>query len=144
MSRGRPSAAQSAAARKNGARSKGRPKNGLVLPVEKAAAAPTSIDPVALLRRERAHNFQFLIDLRNGLLPGYTLADRLRAVESMLDRDIETARVRGELPPMPEHNAPKLFEIGESGEFAPPDGWTDTPLVEAEPNGNGHAEVPTE
>jgi len=119
--RGRTSPAKSAASRRNGARG-GRPRKVKVTTEQIEAAAE-----VLALRRivtERAANVQFLVDLRDGLMPGATVQDRVRAVESLLDRDPQTARV-GREERMPDTvSAPvKRFEIAPGPAYSAPDGW---------------------
>lgn len=99
-----------------------------------------TFDLLTALRIERQRNFQFLVDMRDGLLPSTGPLDRLRAAESLLDRDPETARVRGEsdVPVATGGVAPKLFELGDidlsDGKMQPPPGWRDEPLSEEKPD----------
>ena len=137
-----PTPAQAAAARRNGQKGgrKAKPKP------EPVPTGP-DFDLTRALKRERERNFQFLVDLRDGLLPSSTLADRLRAAENLLDRDPETARARGEYDvAVPAGEAPKLFELGEldlsDEKMQQPPGWREEPVgdeaaVHVESRGSG-------
>lgn len=72
---------------------------------------------------ERAANIQFLVDMRDGLVPGAGAMDRVRAVENMLDRDPGTARTSKDTSPPPDAAQPKLVEVAPGLLYAPPDGW---------------------
>lgn len=121
-----PTPAQAAAARRNGQRG-GRPAKATSQPAPKK---PPTLDLTGKLHEERERNFQFLVDLRDGLMPGATTLDRLRAVENLLDRDPATARARGEydIPNADASALPKLFELGDLEEFDAPPGWREVPV----------------
>ena len=132
--RGRTSAAKAAASRRNGSKG-GRPRKVKVTPEQVQAA--TEVLALRRIVTERAANVQVLIDLRDGLVPGASVQDRVRAVESLLDRDPQTARVGREERPMEDtRTPPKRFEIGAGPDFSAPAGW-DLDAAPA-PGTNGH------
>ena len=130
MARAR-TARSAAAARRNGSRG-GRPRK--VKQTEEQVAAAVAALALKRFEQERAANIQFLVDMRDGLVPGCSAMDRVRAVENMLDRDAGTARTTKDNAPPPDAAQPKLVELAPGTLYAPPDGWEGETRADTRPS----------
>lgn len=130
-----PSSARSAASRSNGRRG-GRPRGSKT----KTATVVAKLSILERIRETHEESIRFLVRVRDGLEEGATVADRIRAVQQLLDRDPDTSvnfRHENNGDPAPERSV-KYFVVDKVPYDAPP-GWTDQPPAPPAPEADSKA-----